>query len=153
MNTDKKGNTAYGYTQITAATLPTMVNLWVNAVERYNRSAGKRRWTPMSTLSNFNDKKKVPDWIKDLKGVKDHVKAIDTLSYDQVLALTIIHARSKTKDEDWIALQNGNEASCKTLYNYGHHTKPDANTIARSKQFFICQKTKKDTSSWFDVFK
>jgi len=149
----QKATTAYGYTQITEATLQTMIELWDNAVERYNRSAGKRRWTPMTTLSNFNDKKEVPQWVKNLKGVKDHIKAIDQLSYDQILALTIIHARYRTNDEDWIALQDGNEKSCKTLYDYGHHTAPDAATEKRAKQFFICQKTKKDTSSWFDVFK
>lgn len=148
----KVASSAYGYTQFTSDSLNTAAKLWVNAVERYNRSAGKRRWTPMTTLSNFGDKKKVPDWIKPLRNTKDHIKAIDGLSYDQVLALTLIHGRYGTKDEDWIKLQDGDETSCKTLYDYGHHTAPDAKTEARARQFFICQKTKEDTSSWFSVF-
>ena len=101
----------------------------------------------------MGDKKSVPDWIKNLKNSTDHIKAIDALTYDQVLALTIIHARRPaTNDEDWIALQDGNETSCKTLYDYGHHTAPDAATNKRSKEFFICQKNSKPTSSWFSVF-
>ena len=155
MNTDKKGNTAYGYTQITEATLPIMAEYWGNSVIRYNRSAGKRKWTPKRTLSNFSDKKVMPQWVEDLKIVKDHVKAINNLTYDQVIALTIIHAKAKTMDEDWYELQNGNEESCKRIYNKGHHTDgdKDPDTIKRAKKFFLCNKANVVTSSWFDVFK
>ena len=152
LNTDTEGNTAYGYTQITKKTLPTMANFWSNSVERYNRSAGERRWNPTMNISGFLDKKKTPDWVEDLKTSTNHIESINDLTYDQVVALTIVHAKGKTLDEDWVALQDGNETSCVTLYNKGHHTAPDAATIKRSKEFFICQKTKKPISSWFSVF-
>ena len=158
LNTAKIGNTAYGYTQITKATLPTMAKYWTQSVIRYNRegtyaSYGERKWHPRTPISARLGILKTPDWVEELKDEsKDHIELIDALTYDQVIALTIVHAKAKSNDEDWVALQSGNETSCKTLYDYGHHTAPDAETIKRSKEFFICQKTKKPTSSWFSVF-
>jgi hypothetical protein len=152
LNTDKVGNTAYGYTQITKDTLPIMAEFWGNSVIRYNKSAGKRLWSPMHSMSGSLDKKKTPEWVEELKTSKDHIASINNLTYDQVIALTIVHAKAKSKDEDWVALANGDESSCKEIYNFGHHTRPTIETIARAQSFFLCKKNKKPISSWFSIF-
>jgi hypothetical protein len=135
LNTDKEGNTAYGYTQITEDTLPTALNRYTNHIDRYNK-----RHTPIP----------YPQWVVDSKTYLDqgesHIDIIDTLSYDQVCALTIVHAHTRlTNDFNWVKIQNADVDAAKSVYAKGHHTNPDGPTLKRMEKFWIVKKERAHT--------
>ena len=130
LNTDKEGNTAYGYTQITEDSLPTALNRYTNHIDRYNE-----RHEDIS----------YPEWVVNSKKYLDegltHIEIIDMLSYDQVCALTIVHAHSKnTDDHNWVKIQDADAVAAKSVYSKGHHTKPDAATLKRMENFWVVRK-------------
>lgn len=135
LNTDKEGNTAYGYTQITKDTLPTALNRYTNHIDRYN---------------DRHDNIEYPQWVVDgkeyVKEGMSHIDFINTLSYDQVCALTIVHAHSKhTNDFDWVKIQNADADAARRIYAKGHHTNPDTATLNRMEDFWIIKKERADT--------
>ena len=135
-----EGNTAYGYTQITFPRLADNINRYKGAIDRWNERVGARNWKP------YNERKiEYPDWVINGEGVtEDKFQAyIDSLTYDQVSALTIVGAHHKdTDDLEWVKLQGADRDAAIKLYLTGHYmatdltTKTYRDTLARTDRFW-----------------
>ncbi len=139
---------AYGLTQFIEDAIPTAINRYTGAIDRWNERYAARNWVP-----HTGDRKiEYPEWVTKWKTGDSHIAYLDSLTYDQVSALTILHAHSSaTNDFNWVKLQDLDLDAAKSIYSTGHHTKPDQATLARMDIYFI---QKKDTAtSLFSVMK
>tara|TARA_B100000959_G_scaffold208740_1_gene219223 strand:- start:11510 stop:12214 length:705 start_codon:yes stop_codon:yes gene_type:complete len=143
-----KTTSAYGLTQFIKDAIPTARNRYTGAIDNWNDRFGSRGWVP-----HDGDRKiEYPEWVTKYKDGDDHIAYLDSLSYDQVSALTILHAHSSATDDfNWVKIQDLDLDAAKSIYSVGHHTKPDQATLDRMDEIFII---KKDTAeSLFLVMK
>ena len=126
--------TAFGYAQFTEASVETAVNRYFNHIDRYNARSTTRDWNPWShgVTPTFS----APYWLTRLRAAinstYDHEFEVGRLTYDQTIALAMVHMHSgKSKDSNFILMGTGDVDAAKALYKNNHHTNPDAATLLR----------------------
>jgi len=135
-----KSTTAYGYVQFTEDSVETAVNRYIGHLERFNERKDTRDWSPYGVpLGIFV----TPFFVSNLKKKIDndtynHEADMNSLTYDQQLALAFVHLHSKkSKDSNFRLLSLGDVTAAKDLYKNNHHTDPDQATLNRLTGFFI----------------
>jgi hypothetical protein len=132
--------TAYGYAQFTEASVLTAVNRYTNHIERFNGRKDTRDWQPWGIPDGAE--MQIPFWLSRLKtavksGKYDHEFELGRLTYDQTVALALVHLHSAaSKDSNFVLLSTGDVTAAKELYTKNHHTNPDAATLNRLTGFF-----------------
>ena len=134
--------TAYGYVQFTHNSIATAAQMYLTLIDNFNSRRNTRDWKPWGYPGTR--KMNRPMWLDRLWQAIDrqpngkpgpnykHEFEIDRLSYDQVTALALVHAkREPVKDSDFILLSMGDIQTAKDLYTEKHHTNPDAATLLR----------------------
>ena len=133
-NPEIKGNTAYGYVQFTRPTIKTAIERYKGHIDRFNERKDTRDWHPYGIPAGT--KMKYPFWLTQLT-IKNRIGAandfmMNGLSYDEMLALALVHLHSKkSKDSNFALLAQGDVTAAKDIYKNNHHTNPDAATLLR----------------------
>jgi hypothetical protein len=140
---EASSTTAYGYVQFTEASVQTAINRYINHLERFNTRSLTRDWVPYSI--KLGETLPIPEWLETIKySTKTHKEKLNTLTYDEILALAFVHLHSgKSKDSNFVLLAKGDIYAAKEIYKNNHHTNPDEATLARLKGFFPWRKQNK----------
>lgn len=132
-----KGNTAYGYSQFTNATVETAVNRYISHLESFNKRADTRNWKPYGVP--IGTTVKTPAFITNLKnkisaGTYVHKTELDALTYDQTIALAFVHLHSKnSKDSNFRLLSQGSVTAAKAIYIKNHHSAKEGADISKTE--------------------
>tara|TARA_B110000438_G_scaffold161664_1_gene154903 strand:- start:27435 stop:28769 length:1335 start_codon:yes stop_codon:yes gene_type:complete len=163
------GNTAYGYVQFTEASVKTAVNRYRYHIGKFNSRSilGRRDWQPRGYINSTKllggTKMRYPDWLNDLEfklnpsttlgvtfgGGYDHIKDLNGLTYDQVVALAFVHLHGKnSKDFNFVQLAKGDVAAAKEIYKNNHHM---ASGGIQVKNILESLSPKQKTSIYFTI--
>jgi hypothetical protein len=119
--------TAYGYVQFTEDSVDTAAQLYINHINRFNARSKTRVWnTNLGTIA-------IPAWLRTLRaaiknGTYVHKVNLNFLSYDQVLALALIHMHGENaKDFEFIKMGRGEVAAAKGIYLSEHYKETSKN--------------------------
>jgi hypothetical protein len=134
------GNTAYSYVQFNIITIPYAIRLYESHLKRFNdRKDIDRGWKPYGYSSG--ETMYTPSWLKRLKidnrgstiARGTYKTALDRLSYDEQMALALIHMHELTsKDINFIKIGRGEVDAAKTMYLEHHYKKtPTQETLNR----------------------
>ena len=138
-NASASSTSAYGYVQFTKASVKTAVNRYIGHVERFNERKDIRDWQPYGIPVKVI---LLPFFVSNLKkkidnGTYHHETDLNSLTYDQQLALAFCHLHSKkSRDSNFRLLSFGDVTAAKELYTRNHHTNPDEATLNRLAGFF-----------------
>ena len=120
--------TAYGYVQLTEPAVTTKaISLYKQKLARFNARKNSRNWKPFGIPAGTEIP--IPSWLSLMEktvinGSYKHISQMNILSYDEMLALALVHMHygKVTKDADWVELETGSVEAAKRIYLRDHHS-------------------------------